>query len=164
MITTKFDVSSWDQFGIQWLRAAKTSQQTGFILDYGLSSAATLKIKEFGFQVISYEQDFVDGIFSNLSQDQVCTYFSCEILPGSIPKNSKTLSSLVAPITNIQERVKIAKQIKTISDSRIITGTWEFWGQFSGLRSYLKEIKYFDYWSEDLLLNIFNVYFSKSLL
>ena len=48
-VATHFDQPTWDRFGANWLRTAKSQKLTGFIVGMNLSADAQVKILDFGF-------------------------------------------------------------------------------------------------------------------
>src|SRR4051812_30633557 len=84
--TTYLDTKNWTA-GLNWMRQAKSTGFSGFILGYDLSINMVAKAKELGFRVIPVaikfgdERDLYYTLSETIKKGQRCLLTHCDVIP-----------------------------------------------------------------------------------
>ena len=179
-VATHFDQPTWDRFGVNWLRKAKSEKLTGFIVGMNLSDEAKIKILDFGFV-------YYPMVLNRLQIPDLCNHCCLltnfdEIPKAGLPEDAdvvcsidKSISALdiVSPIVNLPNRAKAVRLIQEkvekihggILSTKYILGSVDFWAGFSGFQTYIRNQTYLEdnFILDDLLFNLYLSFFKLNL-
>lgn len=182
IVATYMNVDTWNKTGVNWMRIAKSSGLTGFIVGDNLPVEATAKAKELGFKIIPIIVKFGDDrdryrtLAEEIEKGQRCLFVDHKISPeGGLSEareitcrrdTTLDLLEMVSPIRNLHDR---AKSVELIRDKIInvhqgllsitsVLGTWDFWNSLSAFHDYLQDRNYLDRRTATYDQLVFNLY------
>lgn len=164
LVATCFDKKTWQEFGLNWLRTAKSLKLKGIVIGDGLANEAVTKIKELGFDhvpILVKCNPVIDRYYtlaSVLSPDQWCLLTHPSVLPRiglsgmSCAVEKIPAMELVGSIRSLTDRAKsfsliqekIEKEYHGVFSMKCVLGDGYFWNMLAGFQTYLFENKYFD--------------------
>jgi hypothetical protein len=187
VVATSFNLESWDKYGLNWLRQAKSCSLNGYIIGVDISEQAIKKIQELEFVYLPMEEkhrvrgDVFTTLAKNLPREKRCLWTNPYILPKPNIETKADLlcgtedvsaESLTVSVYNLYDRAamieslneKIKSEHKAFLSSEYMLGTYDFWNGFSSCQNYLYDKEYLDttIFADDLILNFF-VAFANSL-
>lgn len=178
-VATHFNQPTWDQYGPNWLRTAKSEKLSGFIIGQELSEDAQDRIQQqFGFRYIPFEgKGRLEGISDHVVKPALLTKFN--VLPkGNLSEDKDLVCSrdftqlldVVESVINLQKRAEIIKLIEEkvvnvyggILSANYILGSIDFWKGFTGFQSYIKNQDLLEnqWWRDELILNLYVSFFN----
>lgn len=185
--STFFDADTWNKFGLNWVRSAKSASLDCLIIGDELPEEAISKINELKFRHVPIIKKFKNKcnieytLIQNLDKNTRCLWTKPEILPKSgIVTNSDlvcgytnlVVQDLASAVINLYDRAamieSLNEQIQKVHgrflSSDFMLGTYDFWNGFFGCKAYLFGKKYLENNGQidDLVLNFF-VAFANSL-
>ena len=175
-----FDAATWERFGLNWVRHAKSESLDAIIVGNQIPASAVDKIGELGFIHLPIAPRFnlkhnaFWTLLQSLQKGQRCLWTAPSLLPrAGIEAKSDLVCGLsdlnaeylTSSVVNLYDR---AAMIKSLNDSVLsrhgaflscdyVLGTFDFWNGFVGCQTYLHEKRYIDAaaTSDDLVLNFF---------
>ena len=152
-VATHFDQSSWDKYGVNWLRKARSEKLNGFVIGHNLDDETQEKISDAGFGFYTKRDRFQ---LSDLCGDR-CLLTRFDAFPkgglseekeffGFIDPNIDAID-LVWSMSNLHNRVSavrfLKEKIKSVYDgffsTRYILGSQKFWADFSAFEVFVSK-------------------------
>lgn len=152
-VATHFDQSSWDKYGANWLRKAKSERLKGFVIGHNLNDETQTKISDAGFGCHPKRASFQ---LADLCGDR-CLLTRFDSLPkGGLPEGNEVVGfidpnmdviDLVWSMSNLHNRAKAARflqeRIKTVHDgffsTRYILGSKKFWADLAAFEGFISQ-------------------------
>ena len=179
-VSTMFDRETWQVYGENWLRQARSLSLDGYVVDAGLDDDAVAKVKGMGFMCLPAQTGSPDrsNIFEPfvkaMSPGETCLWVQPYVKPISGLSTGADLmcetshinvDSLASIVINLYDRAamthSLEEKIRAVHgaylSTRYILGSHDFWVGFLGCQNYLSKRQYLvQAWpAEDLVLNFF---------
>ena len=171
---TQMNREQWKNYGIHWLRSAKSEGLTGFIIGKDLPSDAEEKSKKLGFDIAISNNDKYISLVENL-KGRNCLLTQPNVMPkGNLieskdlicEKDDSDVLQIISPVKNLYDRAKVYKLLnkRLFFSNNFILGTCNFWHDYLAFLVLLHEKKYLDRNSDydKFALNLY-VFFTESL-
>ena len=187
IVATGFNQSTWEKYGLNWIRFANSESLKAVIVGDELTGAAVDKIHELGFVHLpvqpkfNIKSNFYYTLLQKLEKNQRCLWTIPSILPKSEIQTDVDLvcgvsdfaaEYLTSGVVNLYDRAAMIQSLNEkiwqkhggFLSSEYILGTFDFWNGFVGCQTYLHERQYLDSnaTSDDLIINFF-VAFTNSI-
>ena len=183
LVSTFLDEESWEKFGLNWLRSAKSASLQALIIGKNLPEVAQQKIQELNYKFVPVENKFKTDcnfhytLSRNLEKGQRCLWTRPDLLPKAgfetdadvtCSYSNININDLVSPVINLYDRAAMIQSLQQNIEkihgkylsSNYMLGTSDFWNGLFGCRAYLFERGYLQGsgHSDDLVLNFFIVF------
>jgi hypothetical protein len=180
LVSTYFDDTNWHEFGLNWVRTAKSDSLDAIIIGKNLPDDAIQKIHELEYKYVPLMEKFKNDsnvmytLVHNLPKSSRCLWTSPDILPRKGLETSadllcgpteNTILQLADSVVNLYDRAamieslkeNIEKKHKCFLSSNFMLGTNDFYHGYAGCRSYLLGKGYLNgsRFNNDLVLNFF---------
>jgi hypothetical protein len=180
LVSTYFDETSWQEYGLNWVRNAKSESLEALIIGKNLPEDAIQKIHELNYKYIPLIEKFKSDsnvmytLVHHLPKGSRCLWTNPDILPKSgletnadllCSSTSNTIYQLADSVVNLYDRAAMIESLKEnihkkhncFLSSDFMLGTNDFYHGFAGCRSYLLGKGYLNgsKFNNDLVLNFF---------
>lgn len=171
-VMTHFNQSTWDRYGMNWLRAAKLHNLKGSVVGLDLSEEAKSKIDSFGFSYVPHNDR--ERLQPPCEGNLLVT--KADVLPDKLLESHEVLCSvadfnvfdLVWSITSLKDRADVIRLLRdrVIYSVNSVLGTESFWKEFAGFQDYIHSREGFldgNVLKEELLFNLYLANFNPSV-